>query len=148
LFYFNSYLYMTETRTLTKEQAEKIAQITSSVYEQGSTWVLTEWNLKDGTEKLVRGLTSKSAKKRLHNLRKEKVENLLREERKAAAYTIRIWRENCTWGGEGFWHWADNFWYTTEDRAKESMEEQALKGGKYEVYEIRTEEVPGHFRVI
>ena len=138
---------MTENRTLTKDQAEKIAQITSSVYEQGSSWVLTEWNLKDGTEKLVRGLTSKSAKKRLHILRKEKVENLLREERNAAAYTVRVWRENCTWGGEGFWYWADESWYTTEDRAKEAMAELELEGGKYEVYKLKTEDLPGHFRV-
>ena len=57
-----------------KEQAEKIAELTSSIYPQGQSWVMREWQLETGTEKLTRGLTLKSAKKKLKIWRKEKIE--------------------------------------------------------------------------
>ena len=142
---------MVETRKLAKEQAEKIAQLTSSVYAQGSSWVLKDLDVNKGTEKLTRGLSVKAAKKKLHICRKEKIENLLREERKASAFIIRIWKENPNWHGEGIWEWACKSWYTTKEAAENALNKKIAQVNesvkKYEIYETVTEKVPGHFNV-
>ena len=133
---------------LTKEQAEKIAQITSSVYPQGSTWVLQEWDLETGAMRLTRGLTQGAAKRRLKHWRRERIELLLRSNPTGKAYTIRVWQENPTWDGQGIWEWIHPSWYTTEEEATKVMEQKAATTDKkFQIYEMELSELPGHFLV-
>jgi hypothetical protein len=135
-------------RHLTKTEAEKLAEITSSVYEQSNMWVLREWDLSTGTERLTRGLTLKVAKKRLKMWRKDKIEELLRADGQAKAFAVRTWHENPSWKGEGIWHWAQNQWYTTREDAEKAMEKKHEETGlPCEIIELTTGELPGHFVV-
>ena len=144
-----------EARVLSKPEAEKIAQITSSIFQQGPNWVLREWDLEKGTERLTRGLSLPLAKKKLKSWRRERVEELLRANRSSSAYTLRVWRENPLWGGQGIWQWSQNFWYTTREDAEKALEKkkEAKKetdqeaNVSYEIHEIKIEELPGHFSV-
>jgi hypothetical protein len=144
---------MSKKRKLTKEQAEKIAQLTSSIFPQGSSWVLKEWDLEKGIEKLTRGLSHKNAKRKLKNWRKERVEELLREERDSAAYLLRSWQQNPSWDSQGIWVFVHNNWYTTKEDAEENLKtllssEKIEVDKEYEVYETITDNIPGHFIVV
>lgn len=135
-------------RHLTKQEAEKLAEITSSIFEQGTCWVLREWDLDTGIERLTRGLNIKSAKKRLRMWRKDRVEELLRGDGSQQAYAVRIWHENPSWNGEGVWHWAHNNWFTTKEEAElASQRKSEESGATCEVIEMKTAELPGHFVV-
>ena len=112
-----------QERKLSKEQAEKISQITSSIFPQGSSWVMKEWDLEKGTEKLTRGLSHKSARKKLKNWRREKIEELLREERESPAYILRLWQQNPNWQNQGIWHFFQNHWYTNKCHAQKNLEQ-------------------------
>ncbi len=133
---------------LTKDQAEKIAELTSSVFQQGNSWVFKEYDLSTGSIRLTRGLSEKSAQLRLSQWRKEKLEELLRSNEDQPAYTLRVWHQNPSWGGEGIWRWASNKWFTNKAEALEVVEKKQSKTDKqYEIYEIKTKELPGHFKV-
>ena len=133
---------------LSKKQAEKIVQITSSIFAQGNSWVMKEWDLDSGTERLTRGLTEQAAKKRLKIWRKEKVEELLRADGEAKAYTIKEWHENPSWQGEGVWQWAYTNWYTTKEDAEKALKKRVEKTpGVCEIFELHTADLPGHFVV-
>ena len=135
-------------RHLTKQEAEKLAEVTSSIYEQGTCWVLREWDLDTGTVRLTRGLTLKNAKKRLRMWRKDRMEELLRGDGSAQAYAVRVWHENPSWNGEGVWHWAQNQWFTTKEEAElASQRKNEETGSRCEVIELTTAELPGHFIV-
>lgn len=141
-----------ELETLTKEQAKKITEVTSDVYNQGSSWVLKEWDLATGTERLTRGLSQRAAKRKLKDWRKEKLEEILRQDKERTAYIIRVWQENPTWSGEGLWHWPQRFWYTTRKDALDALfafkdEGSMLEELPCEVHTLKTAEVPGNFRV-
>ena len=139
--------------TLSKEQAEHISQLCSSVYKQGSHWVFQERDFERGTLRLTRGLTESRAKRKLQSWRQEQVERLLRSNDQATAYTLRVWKENPSWGGAGIWQWFQKYWYTTEGAAKKALGElqgQSLEAGQERHYEIHTMELaqlPGHFTV-
>lgn len=135
-------------KSLTKEQAEKIAEIMSSIYQQGSSWVLEERDLDTGLTKLSRGLSERAARQKLKAWRKEKVELLLRSTPDARAYTVRVWQDFPHWKGDGVWQWAQKCWYTTKEDA-EKAKERIDKGGelKLEVFETTTENIPGNFVV-
>ena len=76
-------------RKLSKVQAQKIAKMASSIYTQGQSWVLSHMDLTTGVTRLVRGLSHGAAKRKLAHWRKEKVEELLREDAEASAFLIR-----------------------------------------------------------
>ncbi len=133
-------------KPLTKEQAEKFAQMTSSIFVQGNSWVMKELDLTLGTEKLTRGLTEKSAQKRLKKWRRECIEELLRNHKETLGYVLRVWHENPDWDGGGTWHWAQKHWYTTIEDAKNALEKiQATK--PLEIKELKIAEIPGNFSV-
>ena len=135
-------------KPLTKEQAIRITDLTSTVFRQGSCWVMQETDLTSGVQKLTRGLTEKSAHQKLKLWRKEKVEQLLRSTPEAKAYILRTWHENPGWNGDGVWQWAQSCWYTTREDAEKALE-QISKRLKFpcEIYETATAQVPGHFVV-
>ena len=136
-------------KSLTKVEAEKIVQITSSIFPQGNSWVLREWDLSTGTERLTRGLTQIAAKKRLKAWRKERLEQLLREDPNTKAYILRVWHENPSWAGQGIWQWAQHNWFTTREDAELALEKRKqVKEGTYEILETVAAEVPGHFQVV
>lgn len=144
----NSLEQCVTTEYLTKQQADKIAQITSSIFPQGNTWVMREWDLETGTERLTRGLTELGAKKRLKTWRKERVESLLRADGSAKAFAIRIFHKNPSWQGEGVWRWAHNHWFTTWEEAEKTLQKKfADPELPAEIYELKTAELPGHFSV-
>jgi hypothetical protein len=133
---------------LTKDQAVRISELTSTVFQQGPSWVFQEMDLDTGVQRLTRGLTEKAAKKKLKSWRREKVEQLLRSTPDAEAYTLKTWHTSPSWNGEGVWHWAQNFWYTTREEAEEACEKINEKGEfRCEVFQTVTEKVPGHFIV-
>ncbi len=133
---------------LTKQQAEKICEITSSIFEQGPYWVMQEHDLDTGVVKLTRGLTEKGAIRKLQAWRKEKVEQLLRGDGSAPAFAIRTWHENPNWNGAGVWRWFSNSWYTTLEDAEKALQEKAQDSAKkFQVYETNTSSIPGHFVV-
>lgn len=134
-------------RKLSKCQAYSIACLTSSIYMQDMSWVMRIYDLQTGVERLIRKLSHKSAKKRLSSWRKEKVEELLREEKDATAYLLRFWEENPQWEGQGVWHWAQSFWYTTKEEAENALN-QYKERFICEVYETKTSNIPGNFHVI
>lgn len=134
-------------RRLSKAQAQSIACLTSSVFEQDRTWVLKIHELQTGVERLTRNLSQKAAKKKLHSWRKEKVEELLREEEEAEAYLLRVWEENPQWDGQGIWQWAQSAWYTTREDAEKAMESYKEKI-TCEIYQTRTADIPGNFQVV
>ena len=76
-------------KTLSKSEAVKISELTSSIFAQGSSWVFREMDLKTGTVRLTRGLTQTGAKKRLKVWRREKIEELLRTEGSSKVYAIK-----------------------------------------------------------
>lgn len=136
--------------SLKKEQAFKIAEITSSIYEQGHTWVFKEFDLDSGLTKLTRGLSLKVARKRLKSWRKERVELLLRGDGNQKAYVLRAFHANPNWNGEGVWQWFSSRWYTTYEEAAAVLEKKTSElelAMPCEVVELRTEELPGHFAV-
>ena len=134
-------------RKLSKVQAQKIAKMASSIYTQGQSWVLSHMDLTTGVTRLVRGLSHGAAKRKLAHWRKEKVEELLREDAEASAFLIRKWEEHHGWNGEKIWHWAKPVWFTTREDADKTCagfeDEQ-----NYEVYEMKTADVPGSFQVL
>lgn len=134
-------------RKLSKDQAYSIACLTSSIFEQNRSWVLRVYDLQTGVERLVRNLSHKAAKKKLSMWRKEKLEELLREEKEADAYLLRVWESNPQWGGEGIWQWAQPAWYTTREEAEDALKsyEDAMT---YEIYETTTGQIPGNFQVV
>lgn len=136
-----------DLRRLSKAQANSIACLTSSIFEQNQSWVLRVIDLQTGVERLIRDLSQKAAKKRLSRWRKEKVEELLREEREAEAYLLRVWEENPQWGGQGIWQWAQSAWYTTREEAENALESYKEKF-TCEVYQTTTENIPGNFQVV
>ena len=133
-------------RKLSKSQAYSIACVTSSIFEQNNKWVLRIHDLHSGLERLTRNLSQKTAKKRLSSWRKEKVEELLREEKEAEAYLLRVWEENPQWGGQGIWHWAKSVWFTTKEDAEEALEDYK-ESISCEIYITKTSEIPGNFQV-
>lgn len=138
----------TAQSNLTREQAEKIAEITSSVFEQGGSWVFREWDLDSGVEKLTRGLTEKVAKSRLKNWRKERIETLLRGNGQNRGFTVKVWHENPSWQGAGIWQWAHRHWYTTREEAEKAiLRKKKDNEAKFEIFEMPTSQIPGHFTV-
>ena len=137
-----------DIKTLSKEQAEKLAELTSSVFQQGGAWVFQEFDLESGLTRLTRGLSQDKAYMKLRSWRKEKIEQLLRTETEAAAYTLRVWDENPSWKGEGIWQWAQSRWYVSLEEAKKAQEDiLSKKEKKCEIFETTVAELPGHFRV-
>ena len=136
-----------ESRKLSKSQAYSIACMTSSIFEQNRTWVLRVHDLQTGVERLIRELSHKAAKKRLSRWRKEKVEELLREEQEADAFLLRVWEENPQWDGQGIWQWAQSAWYTTREEAENAMAELQERS-TCEIYQTKTANIPGNFQVI
>jgi hypothetical protein len=135
-------------RPLSKNEAEKVAEITSKIFSQGTTWVFEEFDLDTGLTRLSRGLTLTVAKRRLRMWRKEKIEQLLRADGKANAYVLRVFHRNPTWNGEGTWHWLSNHWYTTAEDAEQALERKRTDlDAPCEVVEMKTKELPGHFCV-
>ncbi len=135
-------------RPLSKTEAEKIAEITSAIFSQGSYWVFQEFDMDSGLTRLTRGLNFPTAKRRLRMWRKEKIEQLLRADGKADAFVLRVFHRNPTWNGEGTWHWLSNHWYTTLDDAEKALErKQKDLETPCEVVEMKTGELPGHFSV-
>lgn len=133
---------------LSKDQAIKLAEITSSVYQQGGAWVFSEWHMETGTQKLTRGLSEKAAKNKLKNWRKERIETLLRGDGSGKAYTLKKWHKNPSWQGEGIWQWFQKHWYTTQEDALKVLEKKQLQSeDQFEVFEHLTSEIPGHFTV-
>lgn len=138
---------------LSKNQAEKITEITSSIYPQGASWVLKEWDLDSGTTKLTRGLSQSGAKRRLKNWRKEKIEELLRGDGSAKAYAIKTLHKNHSWKGAGVWQWALKRWYTTKLDAETALRKTKTKTKtKFEqeelaIHELTTAEIPGHIMI-
>lgn len=133
---------------LTKDQAKKITELTSSVFPQGSAWVMQETDLETGVQRLTRGLTEKVARQKLKNWRKERMEQLLRSTPDGKAYILRAWHENPGWNGDGVWQWAQNSWYTSREDAEKALEKVAKKLSlPCEIYETATGQVPGHFVV-
>ena len=135
-------------RKLSKEQVQKIAEMASSIYMQGQSWVLSYMDLSTGVTRLIRGLSNNSAKRRLALWRKEKVEELLREEEDAKAYLIRKWEEHRGWNGEGIWNWVKPAWYTTKEEADSVCEEYKKEELICEVSEMKTSEIPGSFHIL
>lgn len=134
-------------RKLSKVQAQEIAKMASSIYVQGQSWVLSYMDLSTGVTRLVRGLSQGAAKRRLSNWRKEKVEELLREDREASAFLIRKWEEHEGWSGGGIWNWAKPVWFTSKEEADKTC--AAFDDSEtYEVYEMKTADVPGGFQVL
>ena len=136
-----------KARKLSRDQAKKIAEMASSIYIQGQKWVMSHMNLSTGVTRLARGLSHSAAKRKLSHWRKEKVEELLREEAESSAYLIRRWEEYEGWNGGGVWHWEKSVWYTTKEEADKACATYAEKQETYEVYEMKTAEVPGSFQV-
>lgn len=135
-------------RPLTKSEAEKIAEITSSVYAQGSAWVFQEFDLDTGVTRLNRGLTLPVAKRRLRTWRKERIEQLLRGDGKADAFVLRVFHPNPNWNGEGTWHSLSNHWYTTREDAQGALERKSKElDSPCEIVVMKTGELPGHFSV-
>lgn len=134
---------------LTRDQAEKIAEVTSSIFQQGATWVLREHELSTGQVRLTRGLSHSGAKRRLKQWRREKVEELLRADGKAKAYAIRKFHKNPSWNGEGVWHWASTSWYTNKEDAERELAKKSAKHVDidFDIFELETSELPGHFAV-
>ena len=132
----------------TKEHAEKLSELTSSVYEQSGAWVFKEYDIETGLTRLTRGMTKEKAYIKLRAWRREKVEQLLRADSNADAYTIRVWDENPSWNGEGIWQWAQTKWYVTfEDAQTAQVKIASNLEKKYEVFKTTVSELPGHFRV-
>ena len=138
-------------KTLSKSEAVKISELTSSIFAQGSSWVFREMDLKTGTVRLTRGLTQTGAKKRLKVWRREKIEELLRTEGSSKVYAIKSLHKNPSWQGAGVWRWAFNRWYTTKAEAEQALKaKEEVKGKLCEelaVHEVKTSELPGHFIV-
>jgi hypothetical protein len=131
---------------LTREQAIKIAEITSSVYQQGATWVFEEHDWETGATRLSRGFSEKDMRRKLKAWRKERIEQLLRSNPSGKAFTIRVWHENPSWNGQGVWRWAQNHWYLTRDEAEAALEKQVKKDHTtYDIFELPISELPGHF---
>ena len=133
---------------LSVEQARQIAEITSSIYEQGGKWVFREWELDTGVEKLTRGLSERSARTMLRHWRRERIETLLRDEKDSTAYAVKVWHENPSWKGEGIWQWAQRCWYATREEAQLAVErKQEDTEAKLQIFELKVSEVPGNFTV-
>lgn len=135
-------------RPLSKPEAEKIVEITSQIYSQGSSWVFQEFDIDTGLTRLSRGLSLPVAKRRLRMWRKEKIEQLLRADGKAPAFVLRVFHPNPTWNGEGTWHWLCNHWFTNMNDAEEALERRRKElEHPCEVLQITTKELPGHFSI-
>lgn len=135
-------------RTLSKQEAETITEVTSAIFPQGASWVLREWDLDSGTERLTRGLSEQLARRKLKVWRKERLEQLLRANGERVAFTVRVFKKNPSWNGEGIWQWAARSWYTTEEDALEALEQKAQDNeDEYQVFELPTSEIPGSFVV-
>jgi hypothetical protein len=133
---------------LTREQAEKIAELTSSVFEQGGRWVFRQWDLETGVEKLTRNLPYEKAQQLLKKWRRERIETLLRANEGSLAYGIKIWHQNPSWQGEGIWEWAEKKWYTSKEVAEERIQEWTQEIEEtYQIFELPISQVPGHFTV-
>lgn len=131
---------------LNREQAIKIAEISSNTYQQGASWVFEERELESGVTRLTRVPSEKDARRRLKSWRKERVEQLLRSNSSGTAYTLRVWHENPSWKGQGVWRWAQNNWYLSQQDAEEALEKQEKKENtQYEVFSMPIAELPGHF---
>ena len=135
-------------KQLTKEQATEISELMSSIYQQGPSWVLKVLDANNGAYRLTRGLSERAARQRLKFWRKEKVEELLRSTPQAKAYALRAWHENPCWNGEGVWQWTQKHWYTNREDAEKALEALLEKSERrLEVFEMRTQDIPGHFVV-
>jgi hypothetical protein len=135
-------------RPLSKTEAEKIAEITSAIFAQGTNWVFQEFDLDTGLTRLSRGLSLPVAKRRLRMWRKERIEQLLRADGKADAFVLRVFHRNPTWNGEGTWHWLSNHWYTTNEDAEAALERKCKDlDTPCEVVAMKTAELPGHFSI-
>lgn len=133
-------------KPLTREQAIKIAELSSAVYQQGATWVFEERELETGVTRLARGFSEKEAKRKLKSWRKEFIEQLLRSNPEGTAYTLRVWHENPSWNGQGIWRFAQHNWYLSRDDAEQALEKQPKKeNSQYEIFEMPIAELPGHF---
>ena len=143
----SSILFCRETMTaLTRDQAIKIAEITSSTYQQGTTWVFEEHDWETGAIRLSRTFSEKDATQKLKSWRKERVEQLLRSNSAGKAFTIRVWHENPSWNGQGVWRWAQNHWYLSQEEAEQALEKQVKKeDSRYEIFEMTIGDLPGHF---
>ncbi|MBI2602220.1 MAG: hypothetical protein HYW48_04115 [Deltaproteobacteria bacterium] len=135
-------------RPLTKNEAEKIAEVTSGIYEQGNMWVFREFDLDTGIQRLTRGLTLRMAKKRLRTWRRERIEQLLRGDGNSSAFALRVFQTNPSWKGEGVWSWLSNQWFTSKKEAEEALEKKKKElSSPCEVIELKTGELPGHFSI-
>jgi hypothetical protein len=135
-------------RPLSKTEAEKIVEITSSIFSQGTTWVFQEFDLDTGLTRLSRGLSLPVAKRKLRMWRKERLEQLLRGDGKITAYVLRVFHRSPNWNGEGTWHSLSNHWYTTQADAEAALERKREElDTPCEIVTIKTGELPGHFSV-
>ena len=107
---------------------------------------MKEFDMKLGTEKLTRGLTQKAAQRKLKKWRKDRLEDLLRDDKDSPAYVLRVWHENPEWDGGGTWHWAQKHWYTTIEEAKAALKEMAGEKS-FEIKEMKVSDIPGNFSV-
>lgn len=143
-------------RDLTLADAEKIVEVTSSIFQQGGKWVFREWDLDAGVEKLTRCISEKSAKQKLKQWRKERIEVLLRQNQYTPVYTIKVWQENPSWKGEGVWHWAKKHWYVSEEDALKEVQTLSEKIqasapdtiSRFAVFPIQAKEIPSSFTLI
>lgn len=135
---------------LTKEQAIKISQVTSSLYVQGSSWVFEEMELTTGRKRLTRGLTQAAARTRLKSWRKEKVEELMRNQGPQTAFLIQRWHENPSWQGEGIWEPAQRRWYACIESAEAALsrlEAENDSDHQYKITELPVSELPSQYTV-
>jgi len=132
-------------RALSKQEASQIVEITSSIFQQGRTWVMEERDLDTGTVRLTRYATEQLARTRLMLWRKTQMEELLRCNGSATGYALKHWHENPSWKGEGIWEWAQTRWYTTREEAEQALEKKKGNDIKYSIVEVKTAEIPRTF---
>ena len=132
---------------LTKDQAQKIVELTSSIYRQGMSWVVEVSDIKTGVKRLIRQCSEPKAQRNLKRWRKEQMELLLREDQSAKAYVLRVWHQPESWDGEGVWQWGQKNWYVTKSEAQEALKKKVDLGDKYQIFETPVSSIPGHFNV-
>ena len=131
------------------ETAYKIVEATSSIYQQGDTWVLRVWDLEAGAERLTRGLSHKKASTNLLNWRKTKVDDLMRSEAEQMGWVVQVWEENPTWQGAGLWQSAESHWHVSKDDAQSRLQNlNEQKPGVYELKSMLRESIPRHFSLL
>ncbi|MFK7873898.1 MAG: hypothetical protein AB8C84_12160 [Oligoflexales bacterium] len=133
---------------LTFETSCKIVEATSSIFQQGDSWVLRVWDLDAGAERLTRGLSFKKASSNLAAWRKKKIDELLRNEPSQKGWFVQVWEENPTWQGAGLWQHAENFWHLTESDAQGRLEElKATNPSNYQLESQERSQIPRHFQI-